>query len=150
MAAVPPPLGARPHPNQNDMSASGSVISQRFVCSLARCEDNKCASKAHEAARKARKDRSERARCVSVEGPDEPHSRSARNEETGLSFRVRTSRLCPCVVMRGLRYVPRSKIRGSKLYNTDIGIKLLARRIGRRVAHWRCGPKDRCAGLKNV
>ena len=87
MAAVPPPLGARPHPNQNDMSASGSVISQRFVCSLARCEDNKCASKAHEAARKARKDRSERARCVSVEGPDEPHSRSARNEETGLSFR---------------------------------------------------------------
>ena len=56
---------------------------------------------------------------MSVEGPDEPHSRSARNEETGLSFRVRTLRLCPCVVMRGLRCVPRSK-----LYNTDIGIKL--------------------------
>ena len=61
---------------------------------------------------------------MSVEGPDEPHSRSARNEGAGLSFRVRTLRLCPCVVMRGLRCVPRSKIRGSKLYNTDIGIKL--------------------------
>ena len=48
---------------------------------------------------------------MSVEDPDEPHSRSARNEETGLSFRVRTLRLRPCAVMRGLRCVPRSRIR---------------------------------------
>ena len=79
---MPPPLGARPHPNQTKTTRAhrGAVISQRFVCSLARCEDNKCASKAHEAERKARKDRSERARSASVEGPDEPRSRSARNE----------------------------------------------------------------------
>ena len=125
---------------------SPSVLFARWRCA----RRTNALSKVPEAARKARKDRLERARSVSVEGPDEPHSRSARNEGAGLSFRVRTLRLCPCVVMRGLRCVPRSKIRGSKLYNTDIGIKLLARRIGRRVAHWRCGPKDRCAGLKNV
>ena len=46
--------------------------------------------------------------------------------------------------------IPLSENARSKLYNTDIGIKLLTRRIGRRVAHWRCGPKDRCAGVKNV
>ena len=110
---MPPPLGARPHPNQTKTTRAhrGAVISQRFVCSLARCEDSERASKAHEAARKARKDRSERAWSVSVEGPDEPHSRSARNEETGLSFRVRTSRPCPCAVMRGLRCIPLPEIR---------------------------------------
>lgn len=46
--------------------------------------------------------------------------------------------------------IPLSENARSKLYNTDIGIKLLARRIWRHVAHWKCGPKDRCAGLKNV
>lgn len=111
-AVVPPPLGARPHPNQTKTTRAhrGSVISQRLVCSLARCKDSERVSKAHEAARKARKDRPERARSVSVEGPDEPHSRSARNENW-VEFSGRTSRLCPCAVMRGLRCVPRSGIR---------------------------------------
>ena len=113
MAVAPPPWGARPHPNQTETTCAhqASVISQHLVCSLARCKDSERVSKAHEAARKARKDRPEKARNVSVEDPDEPHSRSARNEGTGLSFRVRTLRLCPCVVMRGLRCVPRSQIR---------------------------------------
>ena len=48
---------------------------------------------------------------VGVESPDEPLSWSARNEESWLSCRVRTSRLCPCVVMRGLRCIPRTEIR---------------------------------------
>ena len=48
---------------------------------------------------------------MSVEGPDEPHSRSARNEETGLSFRVRTLRLCPCMFVRGLHCIPLPGIR---------------------------------------
>lgn len=43
-----------------------------------------------------------------------------------------------------------ASLRLIKLYNTDVGIKLLARRIWRHVAHWRCGPKDRCAGVTNV
>lgn len=48
---------------------------------------------------------------VGVENPDEPLSWSARNEDAGLSFRVRTSSLFPCVVMRGLRCIPLSEIR---------------------------------------
>lgn len=98
--------GARPYPNQTKTTRAhrARVVSPRLVCLLERCECNKSVGK-------ARKDRPERARNVSVEGPDEPHSRSARNEGTGLSFRGRTLRLCPCVVMRGLRCVPRSKIR---------------------------------------
>ena len=55
--------------------------------------------------------------------------------------------LCSDVQSAG---IPLSENARSKLYNTDVGIKLLARRIWRRVAHWRCGPVDRCAGLKNV
>ena len=49
---------------------------------------------------------------MSVEGPDEPHSRSARNEETGLSFRVRTFRLCPCASTCSLQvfHYPRMRV----------------------------------------
>lgn len=151
LVVVPPHWGRDPTPTKpKGHEHVGPVLSPSVLFARWRCPKRMNAlSKAHEAARRARKDRLERARSVSVEGPDEPHSRSARNEETGLSSRVRTSRLCPCVVMRGLRCVPRSKIRGSKLYNTDIGIKLLTRRIRHHVAHWRRGPKDRCAGVRN-
>ena len=52
---------------------------------------------------KERGARASRARTNRIRGPP--------GTKTGLSFRVRTLRLCPCVVMRGLRCVPRSKIR---------------------------------------
>ena len=137
----PPPRGCRPQPfpTENKPRTQQQITLIPAEPYVRRKPERRCAIPERYAQGK-----------VSVEGPDEPHSRSARNEGAGLSFRVRTLRLCPCVVMRGLRCFPRSKIRGSKLYNTDIGIKLLTRRIGRRVAHWRCGPKDRCAGVKNV
>lgn len=48
---------------------------------------------------------------VGVENPGEPLSWSARNEKSWLSFRVRTSRLCPCVIVRSLRCVPLPEIR---------------------------------------
>lgn len=52
---------------------------------------------------KERGARASRARANRIRGPP--------GTKTGLSFRVRTLRLCPCVVMRGLHCVPRSKIR---------------------------------------
>lgn len=47
--------------------------------------------------------RASRARTNRIRGPP--------GTKTGLSFRVRTSRPCPCAVMHGLRCIPRSKIR---------------------------------------
>ena len=52
---------------------------------------------------KERGARASRARTNRIRGPP--------GTKTGLSFRVRTSRPCPCAVMRGLRCIPRSKIR---------------------------------------
>ena len=57
-----PSIGARPHPNQTQTTRArqASVISQRLVCSLALCEENKCAkqsprSSAESAQRSVRK-----------------------------------------------------------------------------------------------
>lgn len=72
-----------PQPNQKTCAHRASVVllSPSVFFARWRCARRTNApSKAHEAARKARKDRLERAWIVSVEGPDEPHSRSARNE----------------------------------------------------------------------
>lgn len=52
---------------------------------------------------KERGARASRARTNRIRGPP--------GTKTGLSFRVRTSRPCPCAVMHGLRCIPRSKIR---------------------------------------
>lgn len=105
-SACNPPRGCRPQPSQTQNKPRTQqqitlIPAQPYV---RRKQEHRCAIPERYAYGRA-----------SVENPDEPHSRSARNEETGLSSRVRTSRLCPCVVMRGLRCVPRRKIRGSQL-----------------------------------
>lgn len=152
MAVAPPPWGGAtlPQPNRNDMSTSGQCYlpaSCLFTCTMQgqRTRQQSPRSGTESTQRSARK---------SVERERRGPGRTAfavrperRNwaEFSGANVKVVSLR---CHARSAL--CPTKSDSRSKLYNTDIGIKLLARRIWRHVAHWKCGPKDRCAGLKNM
>ena len=142
--------GARPHPNQNDMSASG----QRYLPASCLFTRAMRGQQMRQQSPRSRAESTQRSVRKSAERKRRRPGRTAfavlperRNwaDFSGANLKAMSLR---CHARSAL--CPKKWDSRSKLYNTDIGIKLLARRIWRRVAHWKCGPKDRCAGVKNV